>query len=682
MQMRHSIEKILNTEEGVLSSAKRQLKNILDTLSEAVITVNGEGKIVYCNQKAEEVFQIKKERMLLKDVDILVPERYRDKHREAIKSVVQRDGHPILGRHVEVMARRGDGSEFPIEISITRWSDNNTLYFTTVIKDISHRLQLERQLTRAKKEAETYLNVAGVMLLAIGPDERVKMINRKGAEILEASVEEIVGKNWFDNFIPEDSRQESRRLFRLQMSGNTASVIFSENPVLTSKGNLRIIRWFTSILRDDNGLPDGTLSSGEDITEQKRIEEELLRKHLEMTELFKEVERAKREWEASLDCLNDIIILTDSSGRVVRCNQRLSQLTGLTYKEIVGRYWEELLKISGFDAETLFNTSVELIHRATGRTFSLNSYHLTLKDIGTDITNVITLHETTELNKLSNELKKKNQELASTLDELKQTQSQMVQNEKMASIGQLAAGVAHEINNPMGFIYSNLSTLSRYLKRLTEYLNTVEEALPPEVSEHMNKERQRLKIDFILKDISELIKESLDGAERVKKIVSDLKSFSRVDEAKETMADINECIESTLNIVWNELKYKAKVVKDYGVIPATYCNPQQLNQVFMNLLVNAAHAIQKQGEITIKTWHDGGYIYTAVTDTGCGMTEEVKNRIFEPFFTTKEVGRGTGLGLSIAYDIVVKKHEGEITVESEPGRGTTFTVKIPVKQSP
>jgi two-component system NtrC family sensor kinase len=150
-----------------------------------------------------------------------------------------------------------------------------------------------------------------------------------------------------------------------------------------------------------------------------------------------------------------------------------------------------------------------------------------------------------------------------------------------------------------------------------------------------------------------------------------------VDEADYKYADLNECIESTVNIVWNELKYKAILKKDYGKLPLTKCYPQQINQVFMNLLINAVHAIEKQGEITIKTWEEDKSIWAAISDTGRGIPEEHLNKIFEPFFTTKEVGKGTGLGLSITYEIV-QKHNGDITVESEVGKGTTFKVRIPI----
>ncbi|HDH06557.1 MAG TPA: GHKL domain-containing protein [Nitrospirae bacterium] len=275
----------------------------------------------------------------------------------------------------------------------------------------------------------------------------------------------------------------------------------------------------------------------------------------------------------------------------------------------------------------------------------------------------------------------KNNELEKANKEITLTQSQLLQQEKMATIGQLAAGVAHEINNPMGFISSNLGTLGKYTNKLTEFINTqtgvIESLQSTEASDRLKDTRRKLKLDYIFEDIEELIKESVDGAERVKKIVQNLKTFSRVDGAEHKYANINECIESTLNIVRNELKYKAVVEKEYGELPQTKCYPQQLNQVFVNLLVNAAQAIEKQGVIKIRTWNGDGFISVSISDTGQGIPEEKIKRIFDPFFTTKDVGKGTGLGLSITCDIV-KKHKGEITVESEVGKGSAFTVKIPV----
>ncbi|OPY68642.1 MAG: Sporulation kinase A [Syntrophorhabdaceae bacterium PtaU1.Bin034] len=292
------------------------------------------------------------------------------------------------------------------------------------------------------------------------------------------------------------------------------------------------------------------------------------------------------------------------------------------------------------------------------------------------------------LHNLLSEVESKNRELEKAYDELKTSQKKIFQQEKMASIGQLAAGVAHEINNPIGFIMSNLNTLQKYMTRIPEFIKIQGEVIEQikqddkEATEALVAKaaeiRRSLKIDYILEDSQDLINESLDGAGRVKRIVQDLKSFSHADQTESALVDLNRVIDSTLNIVWNELKYKATAKKEYGDIPMTNCNAGQLGQVFMNILVNAAQAIETSGEITIKTRHDDGYIEVTVSDTGCGISQEHLGRIFEPFFTTKEIGKGTGLGLSIAYDIV-KKHKGEIEATSQVGKGTTFVVRIPAK---
>lgn len=283
------------------------------------------------------------------------------------------------------------------------------------------------------------------------------------------------------------------------------------------------------------------------------------------------------------------------------------------------------------------------------------------------------------------DLTERNKQLADTCEELKMTQSQLLQQEKMASIGQLAAGVAHEINNPIGFIKSNLGCLGKYGMKLTAYFEACEPLLasaPAELQEEFAQLSKKFSIALILKDLPELTKESIDGTERVRKIVQDLKNFSRVDRAEFEPADINAGLETTLSIVWNELKYKATIEKDYGELPPVWCNMGQLNQVFVNLLVNASQAIEQQGIIAVSTRTEGDVVSITIRDTGCGMAPETVSRVFEPFFTTKDVGKGTGLGLSIVYDIIVNKHQGSIDVSSTPGTGTTFTITLPVKMQP
>lgn len=263
-------------------------------------------------------------------------------------------------------------------------------------------------------------------------------------------------------------------------------------------------------------------------------------------------------------------------------------------------------------------------------------------------------------------------ELAGKMDELEASQSQLLQSEKMASIGQLAAGVAHEINNPVGFVNSNLGTLRAYNEQMIALLERCRSGQASEA------DFAAIDFDYLKSDLGDLLNESRDGLERVKKIVVDLKNYSRIDQSAWQDADLNSGIESTLNVAWNELKYKADVVREFGNLPAVPCVAAQINQVVMNLLVNAAHAIDTRGTITVRTGHDETWAWIEVADTGKGMTPEVMKRIFEPFYTTKPVGKGTGLGLSLSYDII-RKHDGKIEVSSEVGIGTTFRVWLPLR---
>ncbi len=283
------------------------------------------------------------------------------------------------------------------------------------------------------------------------------------------------------------------------------------------------------------------------------------------------------------------------------------------------------------------------------------------------------------------ELKKSHEELKEAYQRLQEIQGQLLQSEKMASIGQLAAGVAHEINNPIGYVYSNLGTLQKYLEKLFAVVDAYEK-LEPLLASHaaelgvVRAVRQEADLDFLKEDVIDLMNESREGITRVKKIVQDLKDFSHVGAEDEWQwTDLRRGLDSTLNIVRNEIKYKAEVVKEYGDMPEVECLPSQLNQVFMNLLVNAAHAIEDKGKITVRTGTQGEMVWVEISDTGKGVPAENLDRIFDPFFTTKPIGQGTGLGLSVSYSII-QKHHGNFNVASEVGQGTTFRITLPTKQ--
>lgn len=261
-------------------------------------------------------------------------------------------------------------------------------------------------------------------------------------------------------------------------------------------------------------------------------------------------------------------------------------------------------------------------------------------------------------------------ELAGKIDEVESSHRQLLQSEKLAAIGHLAAGVAHEINNPVGFVNSNLGTLGQYSQQMMELLDKCRKG---EASEA---DFAAVDYDYLRGDLPALLRESREGLERVRRIVADLKDFARIDQSDEQDFDLDQGLESTLNVLSNELKYKATVTREFGNPPPVRCIGAQINQVALNLLVNAGQAIAEHGAITVRSGHDKNTVWFEVADNGCGMTTEVLPHIFEPFYTTRPVGQGTGLGLALAYDIV-RKHGGRIEVDSELGRGSRFRVSLP-----
>ncbi|HMK43069.1 MAG TPA: PAS domain-containing protein [Dissulfurispiraceae bacterium] len=458
-----------------------------------------------------------------------------------------------------------------------------------------------------------------------------------------------------------------------------------EHRIITPDGAVRYVVQKAEMVRDENGTPIRVMGTLRDISRRKQDEIALRKSRDFYLVLFEEF--PSLIWQSGTDGLFNFF------------NKTWLNFTGRSFDDEAGFGWtngipaqdrESFLQAyrDAFAARRPFEGEFRL-RRSDGACRWVITVGRPFNDVDDAFSGYIgSCYDVTDRKALEEQLHAEKRELEKAYDELKALQSQLLQQEKMSSIGQLAAGVAHEINNPIGFIISNLGSLRKYAQRLTEFQRfqaaALEQALSGEAAagslvERVSEQRKMMKIDYIEADIHTSIDESLEGAERVKRIVQDLKSFSRVDESESKMADINAGIESTLNIARNELKYKAKIVKELGDIPHIRCNPGQLNQVFMNMLVNAAQAMTRPGEILIRTWADSGNISVLIADTGDGISPDKLSRIFEPFFTTKEVGKGTGLGLSIAYDII-KKHGGHIDVESRVGEGTSFTITVPATE--
>lgn len=292
-----------------------------------------------------------------------------------------------------------------------------------------------------------------------------------------------------------------------------------------------------------------------------------------------------------------------------------------------------------------------------------------------------------QLENISRELYDSNLALQSTYEKLKNQKAQLMHQEKLASIGQLSAGIAHEINNPAGFIKSNLTSLNKYLIDLFGLMRLYQELikyLSPSMSEpaagmlkKITDAEEDCDLEYLLEDTPNLVNESIDGAGRIEKIVNGLKIFSRIDSDEKEILDVNQCIENTIKLVQNEVKYKAELIVNLEEIPKTMGYPGSLSQVILNMLVNGSQAIEGFGEITVSTQREDQWIVIRIQDNGVGISEEKMGKIFDPFFTTKEVGVGTGLGLSISAGII-KQHNGSIDVDSEVGKGTCFILRIPI----
>lgn len=570
-------------------------------------------------------------------------------------------------------------------------------HFVAIFDVITERKRAEESLQSSGKRLQTLMDAAPVSVSWTDPSGNIVYCNRKFIQLFGYTLEDIPTINdWRMRAYPDPAYRETVRplvpaILEAQRHGGDVEPM--EVMVACKDGS---VRWVAQTGATASGL---NLAIYTDLTERKKAEEILRISRAQLSDAADLAHIAY--WEADPESeefiFNDSFYALFGTTAEKEGGYRLP-LTEypkrFVHPDDLERYYRHVQQTNAGQPELaqfehrVVRRDGEVRHIVNRARFVWDPAERLARVYGTnqDITERKKAEEM--LQQLLSELELKNRELEAAYADLKTSHRQILQQEKMASIGVLAAGVAHEINNPMGFIISNLNSLQKYTQRLHRYVSIQSDAIEA-LSQHGNgaaesilahtaESRLSLKIDYILDDSQSLVKESLEGADRVKRIVQDLKSFSRVDGTEIAPTDINKVLESTINIVWNELKHKATLKKEYGDVPPVPGNHGQFSQVFMNIFVNAVQAIQDHGEIAVRTWEDGSRIHVAISDTGCGIPEDQMSRLFEPFYTTKEIGQGTGLGLSIAYDIV-KKHHGEIEARSTVGQGTTFTVTFPLE---
>jgi PAS domain S-box-containing protein len=650
-----------------LEESEERYRRLFDTANDGIFIMRDE-RFVDCNAKALEMFNCAKAEILGTYPWQFSPGHQADgrpsmeKAREFMQMSMDGKAQNFAWRHL-----RHDGPIIETEISLNGFSLKGERFLQAVVRDVTDR-------TRAQEMYRTLseMSFAGVYIIQDGIFIFVNHTASSYSGFADSCHPDqgdhgLIGMPALSIVHPED-RQGVRALSREMVKGLRTTPY--EYRIVTRNGETRWIMETVASIHHE-GRP-AILGTAMDITEMKTAQKEL--EHI-------------KALESSILSAIPHAVMGVRNRDIIFANEGTENVFGWNRSELIQKSTRILFRSD--EAYEDFGRSIYSIlekKKTESRDFDAHFMHKDGRNLICRVTASIIGEELTD------------RYITTTIEDvtnLRNVQMQLLQSEKMSSIGQLAAGVAHEINNPTGYVSSNLRTLEEYFKCIGSVL-TGYEGLLGRIEEGLCGERPRealldqahaveaikteVDLDYILNDVPNLLRESRQGAERIREIVLDLKNFAHPGKEEFKHADIVKNIESTLNVVWNELKYKATIHKDYGELPPVMCIPQQLNQVFMNILVNAAQAIKGKGEIAIKTRRRDGHVEISIRDTGCGIPKANISKIFEPFFTTKEVGKGTGLGLNVAYN-VVRKHNGTIDVESGAGQGTTFIVKIPVEQT-
>ena len=513
------------------------------------------------------------------------------------------------------------------------------------------------------------------------------LVNLYGREYLKMGVK---AGNFLSRLISEIFVDDENNIHSISYRRCLNGESFSYEWKMNFNAGTYFFRTFITPIRDNDSTISAVMGVVHNISREKALDKQ----YREIEFMFKTLTNAAKS----------SIISVNEKGVIEYCNPATLNLFKYEYGELIGIKFIKLLSADKriFDDDekghsviapnftgikNIEMTVMTKIGREVPIELSISPYNVSNIKHHVIIIQDISERKLVEEQRISyqNNLEKKNREVFDALEKTKRMQNQLVQSEKLASLGALISGIGHEINNPLAFVSSNLNRFGEYfsdLFSLIEKWKTFEEELKEadqfaDELKEIDTFEDQIDFQFIKSDYEELMKHNLEGIDRIKKIVLQLRGFSHMSDDNAIDSNINRAIEETLTLIWNELKYKATVVKNFGDIPLVACHISEIKQIFMNLLVNASHAIEKKGEIIIETLKDEDNVIIKISDNGKGMSAGIRRKIFDPFFTTKPIGKGTGLGLWICMSII-QKHRGNIDVESQEGKGSTFKITLPI----